>query len=197
MFVFACPIIAKSQCWLFALRTNTGRICPQISVFALIFIWPSSFRGEDFQKSTNRNKNCLWWPCFLTNRAEIIKYINLYTGLSIDPLYQVTVHLAKRIQRRRFVKDCSFRPDAFTNMAATDTFVILVSDWSISKKSSPLKPLGQMYRNLDRDEMNNLYRGPYIHVDAFYQVSVHLAKGLTDDGRQVMAIAHVAFGKMS
>ena len=67
------------------------------------FIWPSSFRGEDFQKSTNRNKNCLWWPCFLTNRAEIIKYINLYKGLSIDPLYQVTVHLAKRIQRRRFV----------------------------------------------------------------------------------------------
>jgi len=30
MFVFACPIIAKSQCWLFALRANTG----QISVFA-------------------------------------------------------------------------------------------------------------------------------------------------------------------
>jgi hypothetical protein len=25
---------------------------------------------------------------------------------------------------------------------------ILVSDWSISKKSSPLKPLGQMNRNL-------------------------------------------------
>jgi hypothetical protein len=33
MFVFACPIIAKSQCWLFVLRTNTG----QISVFALIY----------------------------------------------------------------------------------------------------------------------------------------------------------------
>jgi hypothetical protein len=29
MFVFACPIIAKSQCWLFAIR-----ICPHISVFA-------------------------------------------------------------------------------------------------------------------------------------------------------------------
>jgi hypothetical protein len=31
MFVFACPIIAESQCCLFALRANTG----QISVFAL------------------------------------------------------------------------------------------------------------------------------------------------------------------
>ena len=32
MFVFACSIIGKSQCWLFVLRANTG----QISVFALI-----------------------------------------------------------------------------------------------------------------------------------------------------------------
>ena len=32
MFVFACPIIAKSQCWIFALRTNTGRICPLIQL---------------------------------------------------------------------------------------------------------------------------------------------------------------------
>jgi hypothetical protein len=29
MFVFACPIIARSQCWLFALRANI-----RISVFA-------------------------------------------------------------------------------------------------------------------------------------------------------------------
>jgi hypothetical protein len=33
MFVFACPIIAKGQCWLFALRANI-RIFPHISVFA-------------------------------------------------------------------------------------------------------------------------------------------------------------------
>jgi hypothetical protein len=32
-FVFACSIIARSQCWLYALRVNI-RICPQISVFA-------------------------------------------------------------------------------------------------------------------------------------------------------------------
>jgi hypothetical protein len=53
--------------------------------------------------------------------------------------------------------------------------------------------------------MDNLYRGPAI--DASYQVSVHLAKGfqsrrlkcetLTDDRRQVMAKAHIAFGKVS
>ena len=32
MFVFACPIIAKSQCWLFDLS-----MCPHMSVFVLVF----------------------------------------------------------------------------------------------------------------------------------------------------------------
>jgi hypothetical protein len=58
---------------------------------------------------------------------------------------------------------------------------------------------------MDRDKMSNLYKGP--SIDASYQVSVHLAEGfqrrrlkcekLTDDGRQVMAKAHFAFGKVS
>jgi hypothetical protein len=58
---------------------------------------------------------------------------------------------------------------------------------------------------MDWDEMSNLYRGP--SIDVSYQVSVHLAEGfqrkrlkcekLTDDGRQVMAKAHTAFGKVS
>ena len=53
--------------------------------------------------------------------------------------------------------------------------------------------------------MSNLYRGHAI--DASYQVLLHLAKRfqrrrlkcekLTDDGRQVMAKAHIAFGKVS
>jgi hypothetical protein len=53
--------------------------------------------------------------------------------------------------------------------------------------------------------MSILYRGP--SIDASYQVSVHLPEGfqrrrlkcekLTDDRRQVMAKAHIAFGKVS
>jgi hypothetical protein len=45
---------------------------------------------------------------------------------------------------------------------------IRVSDWLISKNSSPLCVL------TDQDEMSNLNRGP--SIDAFYQVSVHLVK---------------------
>ena len=58
---------------------------------------------------------------------------------------------------------------------------------------------------MDRDKMSILYKGP--SIDASYQVSVHLAEGfqrrrlkcekLTDDGRQVMAKAQIAFGKVS
>jgi hypothetical protein len=58
---------------------------------------------------------------------------------------------------------------------------------------------------MDRDKMSNLYKGP--SIDSSYQVSIHLAEGfqrrrlkcekLTDDRRQVMAKAHIAFGKES
>ena len=63
------------------------------------FIWQSGFRGEDFFRNQQiRNKNCLWWPCLLTDRDEMS---NRNRGLSIDDSYQVSVHLAKRFQRRR------------------------------------------------------------------------------------------------
>jgi hypothetical protein len=58
---------------------------------------------------------------------------------------------------------------------------------------------------MDRNKMSKLYREP--SIDTSYQASVHLAKGfqrrilkcdkLTDDRRQVMAKAHIAFGKVS
>jgi hypothetical protein len=42
-------------------------------------------------------------------------------------------------------RDCSFRPDSFTNMAATGDSCFWLADF---KNSSPLKLLGQMNRNL-------------------------------------------------
>ena len=51
-----------------------------------------------FRNQPIRNKNCLWWPCLLMNRDDMS---NLYRGLSIDASYQVSVHLARRFQRRR------------------------------------------------------------------------------------------------
>jgi hypothetical protein len=50
-----------------------------------------------FRNQPIKNKNCLWQPCLLTNRA---KMSNLYRGSSIDASYQVSVHLAKGFQGR-------------------------------------------------------------------------------------------------
>jgi hypothetical protein len=54
-----------------------------------------------FRNQPIRNKNGLWWPCLLTDGDEMS---NLYRGPSIDAFYQVSVHWAKRFQRRRFLK---------------------------------------------------------------------------------------------
>jgi hypothetical protein len=105
-----------------------------------------------------------------------LAYFKKYSPLK--PLSQMIRNLVGSISGNVY-KDCSFRPDPLTNM----------------------RPCLLM----DRDKMSILYRGP--SIDASYQDSVHLAEGfqrrrlkcekLTDDGRQVMAKAHFAFGKVS
>ena len=100
-------------------------------------------RRRFFRNRPIRNKNCMWWPCLLTDRDEMSK---LYRGPPIDASYQVSVHLAKRFQRRRLKnrpirnKNCLWRPCLIT----------------------------------DRDEMSNRNRG--LSTDASYQVSDHLTK---------------------
>jgi hypothetical protein len=58
-------------------------------------------RRRLFRNQPIRNKNCLWWPCLLTDWDEIS---NLYRGPSIDAFYQVSDHLAKQFQRRLFLE---------------------------------------------------------------------------------------------
>jgi hypothetical protein len=72
---------------------------------------------------------------------------NLYRGPSKDASYEVSIHLAKLFQRRRFFRNQPIR-----------------------NKNCQWWPCLLM----DRDEMSNLYRG--YDIDASYQVLVHLAK---------------------
>ena len=92
------------------------------------FIWPSGFVA----------------PCLLTDRDEMC---NLYRGPFIYASYQVSIHLAKRFQRRRFFRN------------------------------QPIRNKNRLWRPClltDQDNISTLYRGPAI--DASYQVSVHLAQ---------------------
>jgi hypothetical protein len=45
-------------------------------------------RRRFFRNQPIRNKNCMWWPCLLTDRDEMS---NLHRGHSIDGIYQVSV----------------------------------------------------------------------------------------------------------
>ena len=54
-----------------------------------------------FRNRPIRNKNCLWWQCLLMDRD---KMSILYREPYINASYQVSVHLAKRFQRRRILK---------------------------------------------------------------------------------------------
>jgi hypothetical protein len=60
------------------------------------FQWRRFFRNQPI-----RNKNCLRQPCFLTYQDEMS---NHYRASTIYASYQVSVHLAKRFQRRRFLE---------------------------------------------------------------------------------------------
>ena len=97
-----------------------------------------------FRNRLIRNKNCLWWPCLLMNWDNMSI---LYKGPSKDAPYQVSIHLAKRFQKRRL-----FRNQPIRNKNG----------------------LGWRCLLTDRDEMSNFYRGSAIDVS--YQVSVQLAK---------------------
>ena len=65
------------------------------------FIWQNGFRGEEFKKSTNKKQELLVAACLLMDREEMS---NLHRGPPIDDTYQVSVHLAKRLQSRRFLE---------------------------------------------------------------------------------------------
>ena len=57
--------------------------------------------GKNLKNQPIRNKNRMWRPCLLMDRDRMN---NIYREPSIDASYQVSDHLAKRFQRRRFLE---------------------------------------------------------------------------------------------
>ena len=136
------------------------------------FTWLGSFRGEEFL-DIDQSKQELPLVSMFVNRSGQNKPLRTF--------------------HRCFLPSFSY----FGQAVSEEIFF----NWPIRKKNCLWWPCLLM----DRDKMSNLYRGP--SIDASYQVSVHLAEGfqrrrlkcekITDDGRQVMAKAHFAFGKVS
>jgi hypothetical protein len=81
--------------------SNLYRGLPIDDTYQVSVYLAKQFQRRFFRNQPIGNKNYLWWPCLLTDRDEMS---NLYRGPSKDASYQVTIHLAKRFQRRRIIK---------------------------------------------------------------------------------------------
>jgi hypothetical protein len=64
-------------------------------------LWKVLYRDCSFRLSTNQKQELPVAAMFVMDRD---KMSNLYREPSIDASYQVSVHLAKRFQRRRFLE---------------------------------------------------------------------------------------------
>ena len=158
------------------------------------FIWPNGFREDFLEINHSETRIACGGPCLLTYQDEMS---NLNRGYSIDTYYQVSVHLAKWFQRRRFFrnrpirnKNCLWRPCLLTD---GDKIIILYggpfidASYQVSIhlakvvtekifRKRPIRNKNCLWQpgSTNQDDMRKFYRGPSIY--ASYQVSIHLAK---------------------
>ena len=157
--------------------------------------WPSGFRGKAARNRPIRNKNCLWWPCLLTDQNGMS---NSYEGLpqmlpttfqSIWPsCFRVEDFQKSTNQKQELPVVAMFVNGSGQNEQSLErtcqgcflpsfgSFGKAVSEEKLFQKSTNQRQELYVAPCLltDRDGMSNLNRGP--SIDASYQVSEHLAK---------------------
>ena len=168
------------------------------------FIWPSGFRGDDFfyRNKPIRNKNYLWWPCLLTDWKQMS---TLYRGPSKDASYHILIHLAKRLQRRRFLRNQPIRNKILSVVAIFDngsglneqslqrtyqrcylpsfsSFGQAVSEENIYL-NRPIRNKNCLWWPcllMDLKKNQQSLERTFHSIDASYQVSLHLAEGFQE-----------------
>jgi hypothetical protein len=122
------------------------------------------------------NKHCLWWPCLSTDQNEMS---NTYRGPSIDASYQVSVHLAKEFQRRRFLeidqghhRQCLFLIGWFLkNLLLWNCLAKWTETWWEASMAGPLWKMLNFSRSINKHGWHRQFLFLIGH-----QVSVYLDK---------------------
>ena len=161
-----------------------------------LFIWPSCFRVEDFQKSINqkqespvvamfvngskRNEQSLqrtFHRCFLPSFGSFGK------AVSEEKMYQKLTNQKQELSVVALIVNGSGRNGQFLQRTFHRCFLPSLGSFchTVSEeknfKNHPIRNKNRLWWPClltDRDEMSNLYRRP--SIDASYHVSGHLAK---------------------
>ena len=173
------------------------------------FIWLGGFRGEDFKKSANQKQELPVVAMFVIGSGQNVHSLERTTHRCFLPSFGSfgqTVSEEKNFKNSQSETRVAcgglvFNRSGWNYQSLQRTFhgCFLVSFRSFGQavseekilKNRPIRNKNYLWQPcllMDRDEMSNLFRGP--SIDAFYLRT-------TDDGRQVMAKAHVAIGKVS
>ena len=122
-----------------------------------------------FRNRPIRNKNCLWWPCLLTNRDEMS---HCHKGPSIDASYQVLTNQKEELPVAAMFDNVSelnqqslYRIFQGCFLPSFSSFGQVVSEQIFFFRNLPIRNncLWPPCLFSDRDEMRNLYRGSTSH----------------------------------
>jgi hypothetical protein len=133
------------------------------------YIWPNSFRGEEYLKSANQKQESPMVAMFVNDWDEMRAFHRCFLPSFSSFGWGVLEAYLSVIQ---FIANC----------------ILLISIFKIELSPFPQKNCFFLIKHtiinmnclwrpcllMDRDEMSNIYRGP--SIDVSYQVSVHLAQ---------------------